>query len=562
MRSYFTNDFKITPGTLIYIAFKVLIIYFAFKLLASTSIIPLAVILADLTISLFISLKIFQDIFARRFQIFKKSIRNILIFIPVLILILLPYIAYTAGAVALYRNDSLAIRSGIPLTQFENFGGDLNKYFEFQNNSDSNLPPYDDIRGPVIPITLLVIATIATYNSIIYLLSFGIVSLGVLVTHPLAMQKRNKLIKTAREKISRMSELKTIGITGSYGKTSTKEMLVKILSQKYKVGYTKDNMNTEVGVAISVMDNLPEDSEIFVMEAGAYRKGEIRNCVNIVPLDFAIVTNVGKAHLDIFKTVENIAETKSELIQGLKPRGKAVLNFDNSYTRNMSKLTTNESFLYHVADETDYSAQAENNLLCIYEIEWNEPNVKFKIKFKEEELDISTRIVGKHQLKNLAAAILCTNLAGMSLIEIKHHIERMTFESSHFRIYEGKSGIKIIDDGYNSNPEGFTSALSHLKMVNTKNRILISKGIPEIGKEIKNVYAGLAGKIYDAANIFITSDRNFYEALNAENLTNFEIHLIEDNDKIKKFLKNYLNKDSTILIEGRIHPKLKDYICA
>lgn len=561
MKSYFRNEIKLNYGNILYAIFKLIVIFAALNLLnPSAQIFNFWILLADLGIDFFASLKVLQNIIGRRFQFFKKSIRNLIIFIPLMFLIILPYIYHMTLFRSLYLSGNISGQAATPITDIKNIKPDLEKLFnDAYSTPTTNEPTEQDMY---ISLTIFVLISLAIYNSTLYILSFVLVSLGVFATNPLAKRKRNNLIKKAREKISSMSDLRTIGITGSYGKTSTKEMLVKLLSTKYKVGYTTENMNTEVGVAISILNNLPADSEFFVMEAGAYRKGEIKNCVDIVPLDFAIVTNVGKAHLDIFKTVENIAEAKSELIQGLKPRGKAILNFDNSYTRNMSKLTNNEVLFFHVADEeSDYSAQAEENLFCIFNIKWDEPKVEFTIKFKGEEINISTKVVGRHQLKNLAAAILCANLAGLSLKEIQHLLENMIFESSHFRIYEGNSGAKIIDDGYNSNPEGFMSALSHLKIVNTKNKILISKGIPEIGKEIKTVYAGLADKIYNAANIFITTDKNFYEAVNVERLADFQAYLIEDNDKIKKFIKPYLNPESTILIEGRIHPKLKQFIC-
>lgn len=557
MKSYFSHDFKLKKKVIFTAIFKIAALIASYYLIFNISLVSLAIVLIDLGLNIYLSFGIIQKLIFKKIQLPKRSMRNLLIFFFSLCFIFIPVILsirFISQNTFLNTNASEEITS---ITDLKNFGNDIQQYIQSNNE-----PFFQEELENYIPIdlSLIILYFFTVTSSIVYILSFPIITFGVLLTTPLAQYRRRQLIQKAKDKISTMPELKVIGITGSFGKTSTKEILVKILSQKFRVGYTFENMNTEVGIALSILDNLPKDSEIFVMEAGAYKQGEISKCLEITNLDVAVVTNVGKAHLDIFKTVENIAAAKFELVEGLKPRGKAVLNFDNTYTQDMAKKTTNESYFYHIVEETDFSNSNIDNLLSISNIVWNEPRVSFKLKFKNEETYISTKVIGRHQLKNLAAAMLAALLVGIGIKELKHHIENITFESSHFRVYEGKSGTHIIDDGYNSNPDGFNSALSHLSLTKSDKKIIICRGIPEIGNEMKNIYNSLKDKIYASSSVFITNDRNFYEIVDKHKPNKYEVYLYTDNSSAKKILKKYLGSKTTILIEGRINPSIKDFI--
>lgn len=554
IKSFFKSEYKFEKKAITLFIFKIIVMISSIWLILQPNLLNIIIITTDFTLNVYLTSTIFQKFLTRKLQYPKKSIRNLIILSFGLLILSLPLI-YSLNlsfkAERIYKGNTSSIYNT------KDIGKDISKIITNELKGESLNK--DEIKK--VDLGLFLVTFLSFTNNLVLLVSFPIVFIGMIMTSPLAKFKRNKIINKAKEKINSFDNLKIIGITGSYGKTSTKEILVKILSKKFKVGFTKENMNTEVGIALSILDNLPTDSNFFVYEAGAYKKGEIKKCVEIAPLDYAVITNVGKAHLDIFHTVENIASAKFELLTGLKTNGIAILNNDNYYTKEMSKKISNETFFYHTDEDQEFIEPSIKNLLSVYEIEWNEPNVKFKIKYKEETIEIETQIVGRLQIRNLAAAILCCLNCGFNLKELKILLKEMIFESSHFKIYEGNSKIKIIDDGYNSNPEGFKSALLHLKISSTKNKILITRGISEIGKEINNIYFNLKEDIYSSANIFITSDTNFYKIIDQDKPKGFKTILINnDIENSKTKLKPFINDNSTILVEGRINPKLCEYI--
>lgn len=555
LKSYFKNEFKINKWVAFIYFFKFLALVSSIWLVFQPNLINITLIIIDFGLNVYLTSRVIQSLISKKIQFPKKSIRNLLILSIGMLFFVLPLI-YSLNlsfkAENIYKGST-----NNSIYDFNGLGEDVKKIAnnEFKGEISNN----EEIKR--IDLGLFLVTFLTFTNNFLLLFTFPIVIIGMLMTSPIAAYKRKRIINKAKAKITSMDNLKVIGITGSYGKTSTKEILVKILSQKFKVGFTKENMNTEVGIALSVINNLPVDSDFFVYEAGAYKKGEIQKCVKIASLDYAIITNVGKAHLDIFGTIENIAEAKFELLTGLKTNGKAILNNDNFYTKEMAKNIANETFFNHTDEDQEFIEPNSKNILSIYDIIWNEPDVKFKVKFKDQDILMETKLVGRLQIKNLAAAILCCLNCGFELEELKIIIKDLIFESSHYKVYTGKSGVRILDDGYNSNPEGFKSALMHLKLSTTKIKILMTRGIPEIGNSIKNIYFNLKDEIYSSANIFITTDKDFFEIIELDKPKNFKSFLIDNEfEDIKTKLSPYLSIDSTILIEGRINPKLHEFI--
>lgn len=515
MSSSLKNELKLRSLFSILAIFKTVLLISSLLLFIHLNIYSLILACIDLALNIFLTSVIIQRFITKKFRRPKVSIRNLLILLSTLGLTILCLI----------------------------------------------YPVYLATNFPSPDLSIFLIGYFGIVNNTLLLLSFTFVSLVVLLTTPLAQYKRGKIISAAKQKLRKMPELKIIGITGSYGKTGTKEMLIKILSTKYKLGFTQENMNTEVGVALSVLENLPPDSEIFIYEAGAYKKGEIAKCTSIASPDIAIVTNVGKAHLDIFKSVENIALAKFELPNGLKPTGIAILNNDNFYTKEMAKKINNKSLFFHTDEDNEF-VEPDNNrrILSIFDIDWNEPEVRFKVALEDTTISFQTKIVGRLQLRNLGAVLLTCLELGFTLKELSILLGDLIFESSHYKVYEGQSGVKIIDDGYNTNPEGFESAITHLKILDAKYKILITRGIPEMGKELKPVYFALKENIHSSVNVFITTDKNFFEIINQDKPAGFTAYYIPDNDKLTETIKKYLNQNSAVLIEGRINPGLHQFI--
>lgn len=403
----------------------------------------------------------------------------------------------------------------------------------------------------VIPLHAYIIFYAQALSLVFVLITPISVSLCVGATVPLSRIKRTITILKAKKLLADFPKLKTIAITGSYGKTTTKEALIKILEKKYKVASTDKNLNTRIGIAQSLLKNLDKGVKIFIAEMGAYKKGEIKKACQLLPPNISIVTNVGKAHIDTFGSIENTKFAKYEIVSSLKNKGIAILNADNRYTQEMATMTTHQVVFFSMQE--DLEPEANPDTLIAKNIEWNDYKVKFEIYFRNEHETIETTIIGDHLLQNILAAIACSLQLKLSLSEIKQILKEELFESSHFKIFEDKeNNVLIINDSYNTNPLGFDSALKHLSNSKIKEKIVITKGIPEIGKEIVHIYYTLAKTIIESSTQLITTDRNLYNAvINTE--SKYNAVYVEDNDQLNKLAKRIAKKNTAILIEGRIN---------
>lgn len=252
---------------------------------------------------------------------------------------------------------------------------------------------------------------------------------------PIDILLKNLLIQRARRKINKMTNLTVIGITGSYGKTTTKDAVSHVLIHKYKTLKTEGNYNTLLGVAKTVVKYLKSEHEIFVCEMAAYKRGDIESIINLIKPKIGIITAVGPMHLERFGTEENILKTKMELIESLPEDGIGFL--PQELEPQFIKYFYNSNY-----------------------------GSKSKIGFfsSKEELLIK---LGK--------------TFDISQEEVLGYLKTMPPTPHRQQIIKNSAGITIIDDTYNSNPAGFDSALELLKNTPVERRILVTPGMIELG---------------------------------------------------------------------------------
>jgi len=282
-----------------------------------------------------------------------------------------------------------------------------------------------------VEIVFLLIAKAKTsdiYYFSFWLLLFDIFSLGigstiVLSFQPITVLIRNSVIKKATQKRNQFKSLIVIGITGSYGKTTTKEFLATILSQKFKTLKTKKHRNSEMGISRCILEELSPEHQVFVVEMGAYGKGGIKLLADIVKPKIGIVTGVNQQHLALFRSMENLisAEGGIELAQALPSDGTIVLNQDNEIIRSkikgqITKLQVRNQRYYSTKTQADI--WAENTRV-------EKEYVSFRVLTKEgESADFRINVLGGHNVSNLLAAILVAKELGMSLKEISKACEK------------------------------------------------------------------------------------------------------------------------------------------
>ncbi len=303
----------------------------------------------------------------------------------------------------------------------------------------------------------------------------------LLVGIPFKFAKRHVIRKATRKRKS-LKNLKVIGITGSYGKTSTKEFLYDILKNEYKVVRTPKNVNVDIGVARTVLNDLDEDTEIFVVEMGAYKKKEIDDICGIVSPSIGILTGINEQHLSLFGSIENTIRAKAELLASLPKNGVAIVNWDNENCHKALKFNNaDEVVKYGMDGERDVKATG---------VEQDGALLKFNVHIGEESEKFEVGVLGKHYVQNLLGTIYCAYKLGLSLKEISQYVKSCRVVEQSLELFDGKDDIRILDDSYNSNPDGFIAALKTAKALKSKRLILVTMGMLELATFAINILTG------------------------------------------------------------------------
>lgn len=307
-----------------------------------------------------------------------------------------------------------------------------------------------------------------------------------LINKPIEKGINNHYINDAKRIINELPNLVTIGITGSYGKTSTKFYLNKLLSAKYNVLMTPESFNTTMGVVKTVRGSLNATYDYFICEMGAKGVGEIKEICDIVRPIHSMITSIGEQHLETFKSVDNIIKTKFEIADCIT-EGTVFLNYDNEYIRN--RPTDKNIVSYGLTEGYDYFAD---------NISVTAKGTSFIIHHGDEKEDFSTKLIGAHNVQNIVGAIAAANTLGVSLSELKTPVRRLEAVPHRMEILD-KGGSVIIDDAFNSNPSGAKAALDTLALMDGY-KILVTPGMVELGEkeyELNKTFGAQAAKVCD-----------------------------------------------------------------
>ena len=310
-------------------------------------------------------------------------------------------------------------------------------------------------------------------------LTVPILAITSFLIWPLEQLINGAYLRDARKRIKSLQP-KIIGITGSYGKTSTKYILHQILSQKYNTLMTPDSYNTPMGICKVIRGDLSPEHEIFIVEMGAYKRGDIRDLCRLAPPEIGILTAVGPVHLERFKSIENITRAKYELIEALPHNGLAVINVDNEICAKLAEKTDTVPVI-------KYGIEAKNGIRLGGEnIKQTEQGLTFTVNDNEDgTIEITTRLLGKHNVSNILAAIGVALHCGMTLAEIQNALSSVEPVPHRLQLIEGAAGVTVIDDSFNSNPEGAKAALEVLTDFYSEKqgkKVLVTPGMVELGE--------------------------------------------------------------------------------
>ncbi len=264
-----------------------------------------------------------------------------------------------------------------------------------------------------------------------------------------------------------------IGITGTNGKTTTKELIAAVLSQSYKILFTQGNLNNSIGVPLTLLRMGPEH-EMGVIEMGASHPGDIQELVEIAEPDYGIITNVGKAHLEGFGSFEGVVRTKGELYDFLRQQKEAVIfiNQDDPYLQEIA----------HGLSQISYGTR--EGLYVTGAITENTPFLTFKWKTQQQKTfrQVETHLIGEYNLPNLLAAVTVGNYFGVEAEKIDRALSEYVPQNNRSQ-WKRTADNTLIIDAYNANPTSMRAAITHFKKMEADNKMLILGDMLELGRE-------------------------------------------------------------------------------
>ena len=337
-----------------------------------------------------------------------------------------------------------------------------------------------------------------------------------------------------------------IGITGSNGKTTTKELIKSILDSNYgtnKILATHANYNNDIGLPLTIF-NLNSEHSHIVIEMGMNHPKEISYLANIAPPNFAVITNIGEAHIENFKNREAIANEKKDILRNLKAEGTAILPKDSEFFNFLVKDLKNVKVLsFGMRRDADISCELLDHK-------------KILIKTPKYDLEIKSKLLGHNNISNILAAVTCAYQLKINPTKIKEGIENITPIPSRLELKEGKKRAAIIDDTYNANPSSFLSAIEVLNEFPGK-KILVIGDMAELGENSRIYHQELSRSIKET-KIDITLGLGKYtkEIITLLGRNN---SWFRSKDDLVKHLYACM-KGSTILVKGSRSMKMEEIV--
>lgn len=342
-----------------------------------------------------------------------------------------------------------------------------------------------------------------------------------------------------------------IALTGSCGKTTTKEMLRAILSESGPVLASTKSFNNDIGVPLTLLD-LNAQHRFAVIEMGANHPGEIAYLSQLTKPDIALITNIAPAHLEGFGSIEKVAQAKSEIFLGLSKQGIAIINADDHFEKSWKTRLADHSIIrFGLKQKADFSAK---------DIRLDaEGRVQFILVSPKGEIPIHLALPGQHHLFNALAASAIASQVGISLAHIKSGLEKMQDVPGRLAIIKNKMGASIIDDTYNANPRSVTVALQLLAHYPGR-RIFVMGDMGELGDNTE-YYHRQIGELAKELGIETVYTCGALTASTAQAFGSSGKHYASQEDLIEA-LRPLLEKDVTVLIKGSRSAQMEKVVAA
>lgn len=360
-----------------------------------------------------------------------------------------------------------------------------------------------------------------------------LITLAVILVNPISNWQKKKVIKAAAKKRKSLKHVRTIGITGSYGKTSTKEFLYAILSSKYKVIKTEGNNNTAMGVANTVLGKVSDDFDFFICEMGAYKIGEIKEICEIAQPEIGIITGINEQHIELFGSIENTKKAKFELLESLPETGMAIINKSTLRMKPEVKFRTQNIFLF--------SKELAQNISVTPDY----------VEFQYKEASFGLNALGAHYIGNLMSAIIVAEQLGMNLSEISAAVLKIEIKGRYLmQKISGPKNAVFIDDSYSANPDGVFASLEYVKTAYPDyKRIFVFPGIIELGKKSEEIHQRIWQKVNESFHKAYVIQKDNKDIQKKYTKCHF---IFEKNfDKISQEVEKEVEEKTVVLFESR-----------
>ncbi len=292
---------------------------------------------------------------------------------------------------------------------------------------------------------------------------------------PLEKAIQSHYLRQSKIYLESLDQLKIIGITGSFGKTTTKYIVTELLKQKFNVLKTPASYNTPMGITKVIRSELKPIHEIFVVEMSAKQRGDIKKICDLVAPQWGIITAVGEQHLETFLSIDHVKKTKNELIESLPTSGTAFFNIDDPISQELATLAKCHVVTYGIKNKgADYQA---------YDVVTNENGSSFTVRTATSlsPTYFTTSLLGEHNISNILSSIALASTLGVSLEAMVYPIKQLRAVPHRLEIKKIHDNIIIIDDAFNANPRGSAMALEVLAQFRQRRKIVVTPGMVELG---------------------------------------------------------------------------------
>lgn len=389
------------------------------------------------------------------------------------------------------------------------------------------------------------------------------------------------LLKFFAKKIIRKYQPKVIGITGSVGKTSTKEAVALVLARSFRIRKTHKNYNNEVGVPLTIIGiEKPPNTSFFgwvgvfvkafmllmrrealypewlILEMGADKPGDISYLVDIAPCSIGVLTYIAHAHTEFFGSIKKIAQEKKNIISHLPADGSAVLNFDNTEVMAVAHATKAHLLTYGFKEGADIRA---SDVHIMFDNTTNWPSgINFKVSFKGTVMPVFlSGVVGEHFIPSALAALAVGSVCGINLVDCGLALREWIPLPGHMRLIPGIKKTLIIDDTYNSSPEAVKAALLTLGTLHADSgaeRYAVLGDMLELGNETANAHREIGFKVAELGIDYLIvvgeASRQTAAAAREAGMDERAIVVFADSTSAARFLQDKIKEGDMLLVKG------------